>query len=69
MLTYGPSSNTFMGQIGSFIDMYIRWTVLNGFNPIKSSLNRGNIFLLKIYDRNVELAWGVETIESPNYGV
>ena len=53
MLTYGPSSNTFMDQIGPFIDMYIRRTVLNGSNPIKNSLNRGNIFHFKIYDRNV----------------
>ena len=26
-----------MGQIGPFIDMYIRRTVLNGCNPIKRS--------------------------------
>ena len=52
MVTYGPSSNTFMGQIGPFIDMYIRRTVSNGSNPIKSSLNRCNIFHFQIYDRN-----------------
>ena len=47
MLTYGPNINTFMGQIGLFIDMYIRRTILNGSNPIKRSLNRGNIFHFK----------------------
>ena len=45
MLTYGPGINIFMGQIGSFINMYIRRTVLNGSIPInKSSLSGGDIF-------------------------
>ena len=48
MLTYGPGSNIFMGQIGPFINMYSRQTVLNGSIPIKISLSRGNIFQLKI---------------------
>ena len=43
MLTYSPSSNLFMGQIGPFIDMYIRRTVLNDSNPIKRSLSRSDI--------------------------
>ena len=50
MLTYGPSCNILMGQIGPFIDMYIRRTVLNGSNPIKSPLSRGDNFQFKIYD-------------------
>ena len=67
MLTYGPSSNIFMGQIGPFIDMYIRRTVLNGSNPLKRSLSQGDIFQFTIYDCKVqkkiriflELAWVV----------
>ena len=47
MLTYSSNKNKFMGQIRPFIDMYIRRTILNGSNPNKSSLNRGDIFHLK----------------------
>ena len=54
MLPYGPSSNIFMGQIGPFIDMYIRRTILDGSNPIKNSLSRCDIFQFKIYDCNVK---------------
>ena len=43
-----------MGQLGPFITMYIRRTVLNGSNPIKSSVGRGNIFQLKIYDYKLQ---------------
>ena len=44
MLTYSHNKNTFMCQIRPFIDMYIRRTILNGSNPNKNSLNRGDTF-------------------------
>ena len=47
MLTYSPNKNSFMGEIRPFIDMYIEGTILNGSNPIKKSLNQGDIFHLK----------------------
>ena len=44
------TSDIFLGQIGPFINIYSRRTVLNGPIPIKSSLNRGDIFTFKIYN-------------------
>ena len=38
-----------MDQIRPFIHMYDRRTILNGFNPTKSSINRGyNLSIQKL---------------------
>ena len=54
MLTYGPSSNTFMGQIGPFIDMYIRRTVLNGSNQ-KFSESRQYFYFKNLWSQRLDL--------------
>ena len=43
MLTYGPNNDVLIDQIGPFIHIHFRQTILNGLRSIKSSLSRGDI--------------------------
>ena len=38
ILTYGPNNDVLIDQIGPFIHIYFRRTILSGPKPIKSSL-------------------------------
>ena len=75
ILTYGPNNDVLIYQIGPFIHIYFRRTILSGPKPSESSLSRGDIlfenFIPPVFQtRNlvVFLEWAVK-IESPNYGV
>ena len=75
ILTYGSNNDVLIDQIGPFIHIYFRRTILSGPKPIKSSLSQGDILFenfisLVFQTRNlvVFLEWAVK-IESPNYGV
>ena len=48
ILTYGPNNDVLKDQIGPFIHIYFRRTILSGPKPIKSSLSRSDI-LYKFY--------------------
>ena len=43
ILTYGPNNDVLIDQIGSFIHIHFRQTILSGPRSIKSSLSRGDI--------------------------
>ena len=43
ILTYGPNNDVLMDQIGPFIHIYFRRTILSGPRSIKISLSRGDI--------------------------
>ena len=43
ILTYGPNNDVLIDQIGPFIHIHFRRTILSGPKSIKSSLSRGDI--------------------------
>ena len=49
ILTYGPNNDVFIDQIGPFIHIYFRRTILSGPKPIKSYLSRGDILFEIFY--------------------
>ena len=68
ILTYGPNNDVLIDQIGPFIHIHFRRTILSGPRSIKSSLSRGNIlfenFIFLIFQtRNLVafLKWAVKT--------
>ena len=72
ILTYGPNNDVLIDQIGPFIHIYFRRTILSGPKHINSSLSRGNILFenfisLVFQTRNLVVI--LEWAESPNYGV
>ena len=75
ILTYGPNNDVLIDQIGPFIHIYFRRTILSGPKPIRNYLSRGDILLencisLVFQTRNlVVFLEGAVKIESPNYGV
>ena len=75
ILTYGLNNDVLIDQIGPFIHIYFRRTILSGPKPIQSSLSRGDILfenfislVFQIRNLVVFLKWAVK-IEFPNYGV
>ena len=43
ILTYGPNNDVLIDQVGPFIHIYFRRTILSGPKSIKSSLSQGDI--------------------------
>ena len=51
ILTYGPNNDVLIDQIGPFIHIYFRRTILSGPRSIKSSLSRGDNFIFLIFQK------------------